>query len=390
MTVAAAAVMRASHRAARVTAALAAALRSLSREVRDTTITSSHNQKSFTLFNFYSPGRAEPLAAILPTFKLPNDCLLMGDLNAHHPWWQGTLPSTARISRGSQTIANWLEDNNYHLQNEPAIPTHHPRNGGCHSTIDLCFSRESTTQSILTLAVDHNTTSDHSAISVALPLPTGTTPVAHRWCWRRANWETFDFRIQSAKMDLSQLHGMDDTLRAVTNITQLIHQAVDEAVPVKTLRKTGAPWWNHSLTLAKQSVKRADRWARLQPTVTNLKDSQCKHSKWSTMARNAKTAYRIHQLEATSTQTVWKTIKHHNTHHKPIPPLEGHSDFQGKCDVLRAALMPNTLQATPLPPNLLTSKKDLRRHTNSVTVFDVKRAIAHLKYGTSVGPDNIT
>jgi len=36
MTVAAAAVMRASHRAARVMAALAAALRSLSREVHDT------------------------------------------------------------------------------------------------------------------------------------------------------------------------------------------------------------------------------------------------------------------------------------------------------------------------------------------------------------------
>ena len=253
-----------------------------------TMITSSHNQKSFTLFNFYSPGRAEPLAAILPTLKLPNDCLLMGDLNAHHAWWQGLLPSTACISRGSQTIANWLEDNNFHLQNEPAIPTHHLRNGGCPSTIDLCFSPGSTTQSILTLAVDHNTTSDHSAISVALSLPTGTTPVAPRQCWRRANWETFDSRIQSAKLDLSQLHGMNDTLRAVTNITQLIHQAVDGAVPVKTLQKTAAPRWNHSLTLAKQSVKRADRRVRLQPTVTNLNHSRCKHSKWSTMVRNAK------------------------------------------------------------------------------------------------------
>jgi len=38
MTVAAAAVMRASHRAARVTAAPAAALRSLSREVRESVL----------------------------------------------------------------------------------------------------------------------------------------------------------------------------------------------------------------------------------------------------------------------------------------------------------------------------------------------------------------
>jgi len=51
-----------------------------------TTITTSHNQQTFTLFNFYSPGWAEPLAAILPTLKLPTDCLLMGDLNTHHLW----------------------------------------------------------------------------------------------------------------------------------------------------------------------------------------------------------------------------------------------------------------------------------------------------------------
>jgi len=108
------------------------------------------------------------------------------------------------------------------------------------------------------------------------------------------------------------------------------------------------------------------------------------------MVRNAKTVYHIHQLEATSTQTVWKTIKHHNTQYKPFPPLEGRSDFQGKCDELQEALFPNTQQQTPLPLNLLTSKKDLRHHTRRVTVHEIQLAIAHLKYGTSVGPDDIT
>jgi len=307
-------------------------------------ITTPHNQKMFTLLNFYSPGQAEPLATILPTLKLPNDCLLMGDLNAHHPWWQGPLPQAARIFRASHTIANWLEDNHFHLQNEPAIPTHHPRNGGHPSTIDLCLSRGSVTQSILALAVNHDTTSDHSAVTVTLSLPTAMAPAIPRRCWRKAEWKIFDLRIQSANMDLSNLDGMDDTLRAIANITQLIHQAVDEAVPVRLLRKTTAPWWNHSLTLAKQSVKRADRRARLHPTKANKEDSQYKRSKWSIMVRNAKTAYRIRQLETTTTRTVWKTVKHHNTHHKPLPPLEEKSDFQGKCDVLQKALFPNTTQ----------------------------------------------
>jgi len=198
-------------------------------------------------------------------------------------------------------------------------------------------------------------------------------------CWRKADWKIFDLQIQSANMDLSHLHGMDDTLYAIANITRLIHQAVDEAVPVRLLRKTTAPWWNHSLTLAKQSVKRADCRAHLHPTGANKEDSQYKRSKWSIMVQNAKTAYCIRQLETTTTRTVWKTVKHHNTHHKPLPPLEGKSDFQGKCDVLRKALFPNTTQRTPLSPNLLTSKKDLRHFTSKITAFEVELAITHLK-----------
>jgi hypothetical protein len=344
----------------------------------------------FTLFNFYSHRRAQQLAAILPTFKRPNDCILMGDLNAHHPQWQGPLLSTVNIWRASQAIADWFEDNKFHLQNEPSIPTHHPRNSGRPSTIDLYFSRGSTTQSVLSFAVDHDTTSDHSAVTATLSLQMGTAPAVPRRCWCRADWGLFDSRVQSAGMDLSQLQGKDDTLRAITNITRLIHQAIDEAVPLRVPRRVAAPWWNHSLTLAKQSVKRADRCARLHPTATNLEDSQAKRSKWSNMVRNAKTAYRIHQLESVSTRTVWKTLKHHNTHHKPIPPLDGKSDFRGKCDVLRKALFPDMVQQSPLPPNLLTSKKDLRYYISSVTIYETQLAITQLKYGTSVGPDNIT
>jgi len=108
------------------------------------------------------------------------------------------------------------------------------------------------------------------------------------------------------------------------------------------------------------------------------------------MVRNAKTAYRVHQLKTVSTRTVWRTLKHHNTHHKPVPPLDGQSDFHGKCDVLRKALFPDTTQQTPLPPNLLTSENDLRHFESGVTAFETQLAITHLKYGTSVGPDNIS
>lgn len=198
------------------------------------TMITSHNQRTFTLFNFYSTGWAEPLAAILPSLRMPLDCLLMGDLSAHHLWRQGPLPQTARISSASHAIANWLEDNNFCLQNQPAIPTHHPRSGGHPSTIDLCFSGGSTMQSVLTLAMDHETTADHSTITLSLSLLLASEPATPHQCWHKADWGMFNSRIEAVKMDLSQLQGTDDTLRAITNITRLIHQAVREAVPLWT------------------------------------------------------------------------------------------------------------------------------------------------------------
>jgi len=79
-------------------------------------------------------------------------------------------------------------------------------------------------------------------------------------------------------------------------------------------------------------------------------------------------------------------------HHKPIPPLDGQSDVKGKCDVLRNALFltVNTVLRPSLPPNLLTSTKDLCQQTRQVTRAEIHLAIIHLKYGTSVGPDKIT
>jgi len=91
-------------------------------------------------------------------------------------------------------------------------------------------------------------------------------------------------------------------------------------------------------------------------------------------------------------RTVWEMIEYHNTHHKPILPLEGRYDFKGKCEVLCNALFPmvNTKQQTPLPATLLTCKKDLCHYTQEVTVSEIHLAVTLLKYGTSVRSDDTT
>src|SRR3978361_87112 len=189
-------------------------------------------------------------------------------------------------------------------------------------------------------------------------------PTPLRRVWHKAAWNAFTSHIQSANMDLTNLSGKENTLRAISNITDLIHRATDIAVPFGKSNKWDAPWWNHSLSLAKRAVKQADRRARQNPTDTNRTDAHHKRSHWSIMVRKAKKAYRIKQLPSTSTTTVWRTIRRHNTHQKSIPPLEGHTDFKGKCKSLRDTLFPavNDQPRPPLPKHSLTSKGDMHQH----------------------------
>jgi len=237
----------------------------------------------------------------------------------------------------------------------------YPSNGGTPSTIDLCLSRGDITTSILSLAVNQDTTSDHSSITVMLSLPSSTPTDSVRRNWNKANWETFSEHIHSTGIDLTNLQGKEDTLQAVTNVTTILHLAINVAVPAGTPRKPEAPRWNHSLTLAKRWVKRVDKRARRCPSSQNREDSQNNHRHWTTMVRAAKTAYRIKQLQSMNTKTIWNTIRHHNTHHRSIPPLKGETVFWAKCASLRNALFPavNNIPQQHLWDNFLTSKLDL-------------------------------
>jgi len=166
----------------------------------------------------------------------------------------------------SHAIVHWLEHNNFHLQNEPAIPTHHPRNGSSPSTIDIYLTCGDITRCTLSLAIEDDNTSDYSSLTVTLLLPYAAPPPKPYRCWNKVDLNSFNSHIQSTRMDLIDLQGPEAILRTISNITLLIQQATETAVPYNNPRKTETPWWNHSLILAKDTTKQVDRRARLSPT----------------------------------------------------------------------------------------------------------------------------
>jgi hypothetical protein len=55
------------------------------------TLISFPNCPALTIYNFYSPGRPHAVADLLPNFHPTLPTIIMGDLNAYHPW--GAVPA---------------------------------------------------------------------------------------------------------------------------------------------------------------------------------------------------------------------------------------------------------------------------------------------------------
>jgi hypothetical protein len=134
----------------------------------------------------------------------PESCILLGDLNAHHPWWlaERDFDSAARQTalRDSDVLAAWLEGHQFTLHNEPGIPTYSPdRLGDSQTTpsvIDLALSRGAIRDRITLWAIDEAPPLDHRTIALYLSVDdiVATEPARYR-DWRNADCHLFDDHI---------------------------------------------------------------------------------------------------------------------------------------------------------------------------------------------------
>ena len=107
----------------------------------------------FTFVNAYRGGDELDVLQILERWDPPENTMLAGDFNAHHPAWQpGKRPNAA----GNQ-LHEWTTDRQLMLASEPGIATHELGN-----TLDLVFSN---IPFLDTRVARHlHTTSDHDTL----------------------------------------------------------------------------------------------------------------------------------------------------------------------------------------------------------------------------------
>ena len=354
-----------------------------------------------TIYNFYSPGRPTPAASLFSsgTFKPDNDSIIFGDFNAHHAWWYGEAAAlkngALRATSGpSGVVAEWFEEHDFTLQNEPGRCTHFPRNGHSPSVIDLCFTRGNTTERVLSWSIDDESTSDHSILGLHLNLGLTALPTARlRRNWYNADWAAFANVVRRANLFRQPINSAEEAEAAATAATGLIIEATDVAAPLSPMREKRAPWWTPELTKHRRRLLQSERRARRNRNPVTQEHANEIRTQWTRSIREAKRRYWNERLSTTTPVSVWATTRRHDTHERPVPPLEGQVTFHEKCAVLRMALYPDPTSAPPpaLPDDLgIRSDCDLQIEFSAVTRAEMDITMQHLRYGSAVGPDGIS
>lgn len=358
---------------------------------------------SFTLYNFYSPGRAKAAADLFDAgFSPDQDAVIVGDLNAHHPWWYGdqseSTSQSSRPSPASEKIAQWLQDHHFTLHNVPGIHTHFPRDPTKNPTIiDLCLSRGSISNFVHAWTTDPDNTSDHANCGLLLSLdaPVSIAKQTKTRNWKKTDWDTFRKTVQAGTSQApTPISNANDALDAVKEITQVINEAVEAAVPLTYSRRgKQALWWNPELTQAHTKLVRCERRFRKSRDIEEGERCRRLRSKWTSDIKKAKAKYWEKALKDVSRTSVWGTIRRHHTHQKPIPPINGRSDFAGKAQECRNAFFPDVNSTTPPPlPETanIPSSQDLSSEYHPVTAGEFERVLQNVRYGSAVGSDRLS
>ncbi|KAM3463150.1 hypothetical protein MY5147_009717 [Beauveria neobassiana] len=114
----------------------------------------------------------ESTLQVLEDWAPPENCVVVGDMNAFHTSWQADRPA----SQDGNCIHEWTDRHDLHLLNEPGEATTMAKRKSRRSTIDLVFSN--IPEASATVEVHLTTGSLHYTIGIEIPNrePAQTTP----------------------------------------------------------------------------------------------------------------------------------------------------------------------------------------------------------------------
>ncbi|XP_071582342.1 uncharacterized protein [Temnothorax nylanderi] len=292
----------------------------------------SVNNTSTALFGIYRhPIGVCPQRTWQRFFNLANSfpqSLLLGDLNAHHPYWGASSPNSA-----GHVIMDLLDRFPFTLLN-PNTPTFIPPPGITPSLIDLVIASCNLVPLLNTHVLNDTRGSDHRPIGTTVNAKIKTNCIfSHKYKLTKIQLRELASSLESKTQEIETLVLRDadnEPLKQYDSFIDSLQKVVDSiSLPSNTPRTCNrnsiqqsnnshqnpppAPWWNAECEEAVKARSRACRTYRRNPTVNNF---QVYRNQVTTTRKTLRTAKRegwknyCNSLDfMTPTPSIWKMIK---------------------------------------------------------------------------------
>ncbi len=238
---------------------------------------------SLSVFSVYNPPDSNSSISFLQSaLRGPNvsgsPCILAGDFNLHHPLWSGSnMPQRTRRSDAARLLQVLAEHTLLPALPE-GTPTFFSEAHRTWSTLDLVFAPSSVIELISRCETGFDHGSDHRSVEIELHLDVPTVSPLARKNWRETDWETYrdnvgrlwrDMRVHARSYELSNADA-DCVDSLVSDITDILAQAADGAVPVAKPCPYSKRWWTPELTALNRATRRlSHRAARCRAIPEN-------------------------------------------------------------------------------------------------------------------------
>ncbi|MEW8546767.1 MAG: reverse transcriptase domain-containing protein [Candidatus Thiodiazotropha sp.] len=179
----------------------------------------------------------------------PLPLVLIGDFNAHHPYWHDK-----DANKLGNELFEFLVDKNMIVVNS-AVPTRKDR------IIDLTIVSSSLFDKVLDWKVQQEVylNTDHSLISFSLGASRREEPV-ERFDFRKTNWSEWEMACTEAIEDwLCERSRLDSIDEDYKSFVLMLREKAKEIIPIKHICRHSKGWWNSKLTELSKNYRKAKR-----------------------------------------------------------------------------------------------------------------------------------
>lgn len=183
--------------------------------------------------------------------------IIGADVNGTSPTWNWR---NGGVDERGREVEDLMAEENLMVANRPGQPCTYTRGN---RDIDVTLASEQLQPDVVDWSVrDGWTSSDHRVISVTIGEHGGTpSTLPARYNYRRADWDAFSMRVESAVPGLMSRELCDSV--SVSNmaieVVKALVEAADKTIPKKKRFRRSVPWWSSELTRAKKKVNRLRR-----------------------------------------------------------------------------------------------------------------------------------